>query len=94
MSLANGKSVSTSSCSWVSGSGITDYPYKAEIDFTGITANDIPFVSISPTDMGKAQKCGLYPVCESLNGKIRVFCRTAPTEHFTLRLWRIPTNGA
>lgn len=60
---------------WVSDNTYEDYPYKAVISKTGITANDILFVVF---DMTEAVSGNYAPICSSAAGTVTIYAKEVP----------------
>lgn len=50
----------------------TDYPKFINISVKGVTARDVANVTIKPSSLKVASACGICPVSETLDGKIRL----------------------
>lgn len=63
------------------------YPYYIDIAVTGVTAKDRADVTISVDGLGTATSCGLCPISETLEGKIRLRAVSAPDETIPAEYW-------
>lgn len=60
---------------------ITDYPYKADVTLTGLTANHAVDVHLSPVQMAD----GVFaPYANSQSGKVRIYANAKPTSAITI----------
>lgn len=66
---------------WASDSTYSDYPYRAAIALSGVTANHVPSVNFNSTD---ALSGKLSPVSESYDGGVYIYAKTQPTETVTI----------
>ena len=66
-----------------------DYAYYYDITVNTIDSSDLPIVVVSPSSMSVSAECGLCQTCESLNGTIRLFAKTVPSENMTISCWVI-----
>lgn len=62
---------------WASDSTYSDYPYRAAIVLSGVTANHVPSVNFNSTD---ALSGKLSPVSESYDGGVYIYATEALTE--------------
>lgn len=62
---------------WASDSTYSDYPYRASIALSGVTANHVPNVNFNSTD---ALSGKLSPVSESYDGGVYIYATEALTE--------------
>lgn len=62
---------------WASDSTYSDYPYRASIVLSGVTANHVPNVNFNSTD---ALSGKLSPVSESYDGGVYIYATEALTE--------------
>ena len=62
---------------WASDSTYSDYPYRASIALSGVTANHVPSVNFNSTD---ALSGKLSPVSESYDGGVYIYATEALTE--------------
>ena len=62
---------------WASDSTYSDYPYRAAIALSGVTANHVPNVNFNSTD---ALSGKLSPVSESYDGGVYIYATEALTE--------------
>ena len=72
-------SVATSA--WVADETYTDYPYRAAIPLTGVTAASFAEVVLSPAD---AVSGAYAPVCETYAGGIYLYANAAPGAAVTI----------
>lgn len=56
------------------------YPYRMDIPIDGVTAKLLPELSFTPESAAAAGSCGFCPVCETLDGALRLWSKAAPTE--------------
>lgn len=61
---------------FVTGNGITDYPYRAQISISGVTEDLVPYVSFSDED---AASTNYSQEAESYNGGVYIYAATKPT---------------
>jgi len=73
-------SVSVATSAWVS-SGITAYPYKADIAVTGITANDYPTVAFAQAD---AVSGNYSPECDTSASTLTIYAKAVPSGAITI----------
>ena len=73
-------SASVATSSWAA-SGITAYPYKADISVTGITANDYPTVAFAQAD---AASGNYSPECDTSAGTLTIYARAVPSAAITI----------
>lgn len=62
---------------WASDSTYSDYPYRASIALSGVTANHVPNVNFNSTD---ALSGKLSPVSESYDGGVYIYATEALTD--------------
>ena len=62
---------------WASDSTYSDYPYRASIALSGVTANHVPSVNFNSSD---ALSGKLSPVSESYDGGVYIYATEALTE--------------
>lgn len=65
------------SSAWASDSTYPDYPYRASIALSGVTANHVPSVNFSNADSLSGK---LSPVSESYDGGVYIYATEALTE--------------
>lgn len=65
------------SSAWASDSTYSDYPYRASIALSGVTANHVPSVNFNSSD---ALSGKLSPVSESYDGGVYIYATEALTE--------------
>lgn len=65
---------------WASDSTYLNFPFKAAIDCTGVTANDTPLVMFSAAD----QESGNYTGADSGANVVYIYCSTKPTVAITI----------
>lgn len=75
--------VTISTDGWVEDETWKDYPLRYDITATGVTAADRVDVILSPGSLSAATECGVCQTCETQDGKIRIWARTAPAEALT-----------
>ena len=73
-------SVSVATSSWAA-SGITAYPYKADITVTGITANDYPTVAFAQAE---AVSGNYSPECDTSAGTLTIYAKAVPSAAITI----------
>lgn len=73
-------SASVATSSWAA-SGITAYPYKADIAVTGITANDYPTVAFAQAD---AVSGNYSPECDTSAGTLTIYAKAVPSGAITI----------
>ena len=66
-----------------------DNPFNLYRDFeiSGVMANDVVNVSISPNHQGCCVYCGLCPTCEIFDGKIRLRAKEIPTAEISAEFY-------
>lgn len=72
--------VTISTDGWVEDGTWEDYPLRYDITAAGVTAADRADVILSPGSLSAATECGVCQTCETQNGKICIWARTAPAE--------------
>ena len=80
------KSIATSA--WSSNSTYTDFPYRAAVACTGVTAAMFAEVVFSPAD---ATSGNFAPVCDTYNGGIYIYAKAVPDATITIPtiiVWR------
>lgn len=80
------KSVATSA--WLSDSTYTDFPYRAAVACTGVTAAMFAEVVLSPTD---ATSGNIAPVCQTYAGGVYIYAKAVPDAAITIPtiiIWR------
>lgn len=77
--VVQNKTVATSA--WASNSTYSDYPYRAAIAITGVTASHLPEVIFSCSD---ATGGNFAPVCESYAGGVYIWAKEKPTATVTI----------
>ena len=65
---------------WVEDETWEEYPMRYDITAAGVTAADRADVILSPGSLSAATECGVCQTCETQNGKICIWARTAPAE--------------
>lgn len=75
--------------SWVSGSGITAYPYKYVLSVSGVTAESAVNAVLSAASAAQASAGGMCACCESGAGTVTFYSRTKPTSALTGTLYYI-----
>lgn len=73
-------SASVATSSWAA-SGITAYPYKADIAVTGITANDYPTVAFAQAE---AASGNYSPECDTSAGTLTIYAKAVPSAAITI----------
>ena len=73
-------SATVATTAWAS-SGITAFPYKADIAITGITTDDYPVVSFAATE---ATSGNYSPECATGSGTLTIYAKTAPSAAITI----------
>lgn len=73
-------SASVATSSWAA-SGITAYPYKADISVTGITANDYPTVAFAQAE---AASGNYSPECDTSAGTLTIYAKAVPSGAITI----------
>lgn len=73
--------------SWVSGSGITAFPYKYELTVSGVTADSEVRVVLDPASVEIAAECGVCSSCESGTDMVTIYSRSAPASALTGTLY-------
>lgn len=73
-------SASVATSSWAA-SGITAYPYKADITVTGITANDYPTVAFGQAE---AASGNYSPECDTSAGTLTIYAKAVPSAAITI----------
>lgn len=73
-------SVTVATSAWAA-SGITAYPYKANITVTGITANDYPTVAFGQAD---AVSGNYSPECDTSAGTLTIYAKAVPSAAITI----------
>lgn len=72
---------------WVSNGGESGYPYCCDLAVSGVTARDRADVTVSPSCMETAARCGLCPASETLAGIIRLRAAERPAAAITGEYW-------
>lgn len=75
--------VTISTDGWVEDETWEDYPLRYDITAAGVTAADRADVILSPGSLSAATECGVCQTCETQDGKICIWARTAPAEALT-----------
>lgn len=57
--------------------------YYVDIPLDSVTEALIPIVNVQPKQLATAKKCGLYPVCRTFSGGIRLYAEKAPESEIT-----------
>ena len=73
------KSVATSA--WLSDSTYTDFPYRAAVACTGVTAAMFAEVVLSPAD---ALSGNIAPVCQTYSGGVYLYAKAVPSAAVTI----------
>lgn len=79
----NPTSFTLAAANWVSGSGITAFPYKYTLSVSGVTADSVVRAVLNPASVEIAAECGMCSCCESGSGTVTFYSRTAPTSALT-----------
>lgn len=69
------KDLSVESSSWVSDATFADFPYKAEIEIAGVTADHVPDVTFDPSAVLTGKIC---PVAQTATDKVIIFASEIP----------------
>ena len=80
------KSVATSA--WASNTTYTDYPYRAAVACSGVTADMFAEVVLAPTD---AASGNIAPVCDTYAGGVYLYAKAVPDAAITIPtiiVWR------
>lgn len=81
-----GKTVATSA--WASDATYSDFPYKADVSCTGVTASDFAEVVFSEAD---AMSGDFAPICATGSGFVRIYATAVPASTVTIPsivVWR------
>ena len=73
---------------WESDATYTDYPYKAAVALSGVTASMIAEIVLSPTD---ATSGNFAPVCQTYGGGVYLYASSVPEASITIPtiiVWR------
>ena len=73
------KSIATSA--WLSDSTYTDFPYRAAVACTGVTAAMFAEVVLSPAD---ALSGSIAPVCQTYSGGVYLYAKAVPSAAVTI----------
>lgn len=73
-------SITVPTTGWGIDEASESYPNYYDIIAAGVTANDRADIAIAPNSMDAAVACGMCPTSETLEGKIRVWARSVPTD--------------
>ena len=73
------KSIATSA--WLSDSTYTDFPYRAAVACTGVTAAMFAEVVLSPAD---ALSGNIAPVCQTYSGGVYLYAKAVPSAAVTI----------
>lgn len=73
-------SATVATSAWAA-SGITAYPYKADITVTGITANDYPTVAFAQAE---AASGNYSPECDTSAGTLTIYAKAVPSGAITI----------
>lgn len=74
-----GKTVAASA--WASDNTYTDFPFRAAVACSGVTANHFPIVVFAP---GDAQGGNFAPVAQTYSGGVYIYAMTEPTATLTI----------
>ena len=64
-----------------------DYPNFYDIAVTGVTGKDRAEVTLAPSGLDTAVKCGMCQTCETLAGKIRLRAASIPASEIAAEFW-------
>ncbi len=70
---------------WRASAGAYSRYYDLPVE--GITAKDRVDVMVAPTSVQTVVSCGLCPICETLEGKIRIRAVQVPKQDIAVRYW-------
>lgn len=73
-------SITVPTTGWGIDEASESYPNYYDITAAGVTAKDRADIAIAPNSMDAAVACGMCPTSETLEGKIRVWARSVPTD--------------
>lgn len=73
-------SISIPTTGWGVDEASESYPNYYDITAAGVTVKDRADIAIAPNSMDAAVACGMCQTNETLEGKIRVWAKTVPTE--------------
>ncbi len=79
MAKTGSSTITIPTTGWTADSSDNIYTYRYDIAAAGVTAADLAVVVIAPGSMAAAQSAGFSPVCETLNGTVRIRSKAAPT---------------
>lgn len=65
---------------WTSDSTYVNYPYRAPVACTGVTANDTPLVMFSPAD----QESGNFTGADTDTNIVYIYCASIPSSTVTI----------
>ena len=68
---------------WVEDETWEEYPLRYDITAANVTAADRTDIILSPGSLIPAAECGVCQTCETKDGKICIWARTAPAEALT-----------
>lgn len=63
------------------------YPNYYDIAVSGATAKDRAEVTLAPSGMETAVRCGICQTCETLTGKIRLRAASVPASEIAAEYW-------
>lgn len=67
--------------------GTGSFPYVCDSAVQGVTGSDRINVTVTESSAQTAMDCGLCPVCESLDGKLRLRAQKAPSADISVEIW-------
>lgn len=79
--------ISIPTTGWATNAEFTHHSQYYDILVTGITSIDVAMINIAPDSSNVATDCGLYNICETLSGKIRIRANSVPTEAISGEYW-------
>lgn len=69
----------------------SDYPQQLDIEIATVTARMTPILTIHPESLADAD--GICPTCQTLDGKLRLFAKTAPKAELQATLGLVGGSG-
>lgn len=69
----------------------SDYPLQLDIQIEGVTARMMPILTIHPESLSDAD--GICPTCQTLDGALRLFAKTAPKAELQATLGLVGGSG-
>ena len=67
--------------------GTAGYPQYYDLPISGVTASDRAEVTLAPSGLETAAKCGMCQTCETMNGKIRLRAARVPEAAIAAEYW-------